>query len=604
MRGLRALTTLGCLWLAGCSFIVGGAPPECMPGTGDCRVLNDIEGIAQSACELYQCSTQTRTCELSIRDQDGDGLIAPECADLSSLPVDCNDMQAGGEEICNGLDDDCDGIIDESATPAMPSQLMSIPHEMVSYSASIGALAVAHGGARNNASFGLIDGETITGPNTLSSLRAGDLTSTSSSVLEEGCNRRRSTGAPQNVNCSYDDIGLGLSETRVLTAYINTEACTKGQLRLGYFDRTDSGSPAIIERGPLRRSNSFLGIDTDPTLAADGQCTGSSRSPQVFGAARPSVAVQDNDEALVAYLADAVTRPECGGDEVDVEVLAMFVQTDAMGSPYSWVTASNEGTPQSVGRTLGGGRPAVASLGGQGYLVGFADPAGGVKLVAVQMPTPPPPYTRGDALDRAGLETAALTFADIGVIPGGAADDVVLSLGSARLGGRDLGVAWREGCGTGAESIQFRQVFLSNDMTIDSDASHATVALVEGGDFGPPALVYTFAGLLQVGIARPDGRPTGEAANDGGWVVAWQDDTNQLDGPGDDTRISVARISEADGAVLGTPDVVHALEDHRFERPVLYRTDADEVRIAFIERGDEFTGLSGGSLTCLPMSTP
>ncbi len=601
---MRALTLLAVSALCGCSIIVGGAPPECTPGAGECAILNELEGIDPAGCELYQCSEQTRTCALSIRDQDGDGLIAPECADLSPLPVDCNDTQRTGDEVCNGLDDDCDGIIDESVTPSSPTLLMSVSAGRIGYGAAVGAVAVARSEGGNTL-FGLVDGETVTGPTPMSSRRATDLTSLSDDALSGGCNRLRPDGSTQSTNCLFDDVGLGLADANVFAAYVSTDGCGLGQLRVGYFERSAAAAPGVIERGPPRRSNAFLGIDTDPTMPTNGQCTGASRAGGPFGAARPSVAVSGDDDALVAYLGDTVERAECGGAEIDVEVLGLFVEEDRAGSPYGWVTASNEGAPQRVGRTTGGGRPGVVAWSGRGYIVGFGAPSGDVQLVMIPVPDAPPAYDRLMAPEsRVGRETAALSVMDLGTLPAGGADDVVLSIGSARAGGIEVGVAWREGCGSGAESVHFRQVFVTNEVAIDEARSFAAVELGTAGAAGAPAIAYVFEGMIQPGIARPDGRPVGEASNDGGWAIAWEDDDDVDPGPGDDSRIFVARVSEADGRALGEPAVVHALTDQRHEQPVLYRTSGNELRVAFLETGGDVEGITGGSLSCSPMSAP
>lgn len=584
--------------LGACSLVVGGAPPECTLGSDDCSILNELEGIPADACERWQCSGQSRTCVRGTRDADGDGLVAAECAGPGE-PADCNDDFANtGDEACNGADDDCDGLIDEAAVPPSPTTLMSVAPGRLATSAAPGALAVARseGGA---AVFGLLDGATVTGPSAMSSLRDETLMSLSADALVPGCHRLLADGTTQNATCNFADVGLGLSDDNVFVAYVSTDGCARGQLRVGFFERTDAASPAVIERGPARRSNAFVGVDTDPTMPTSGQCTGASRAGGVFGAARPALAVGASAEALAAWLGDAVDRAECGGAEVDVEALALFVERDTMGTPYGWVSASSEATPQRLGRTTGGGRPGVAAWGSEGYVVGFGAPEGGVQLVFVARPTAPPRYDRM-ALpdDRTGRETPPLTFADLGRFGSGAADDVVLAFGSIREGGIDLGVAWREGCGSGAESIRFRQVFLTNARAFDLARSFDEVTLGASADAGPPAIAYAFSGLLAVGVPRADGRPMGETGNDGGWVVAWQDDEDSDLGPGDDGRVYSARVSEADGRALGDPIVIHPLADHRHEQPALYTTDDDQVRFVYLEVGGEADGLRGGALTC------
>ncbi len=312
------------------------------------------------------------------------------------------------------------------------------------------------------------------------------------------------------------------------------------------------------------------------------------------------------DQALAVWLADAVTRPACPGTTVDVEVLGLHVQQDTtVGMPFGWVTASNEGLPQVVGQTVQGGPPGIAALEGTGYLVGFGAPGGGIRLVFVEDMARPPAFDRDGAPEsREGLETGALTVLDLGTIPTPAlADDVAMAFGTVRSGGLDLGVTWREGCGSGAETIHFRQLFLSRSgdtIAIDESRSFAPIELTpQATAAGPPAIVASLQGMLARDVARDDGRPTGTVDNDGGFIVAWADASGPDPGPTDDTRIIARRISEADGMLLDADEVLvlNAPGDIRRTRPVLYNDEEDRVLFSFLAVGD---GFRGGALTCQP----
>jgi hypothetical protein len=621
----RATLTALPLMLAGCSVVVGGVePPECMTNE-QCSVLNELEGIQADACELYQCSSDTRRCVLSVRDADRDGLVAPECAAVDpSLPVDCNDQFAGGMEVCNGRDDDCDGIIDERFVadevvtnplpPEPPESLVSVGGVMtagrVGYGPGIGAIALVHADG-GDASFGLVDGASSIGPEQLTPARAADLSSLSDTSLGEGCHALRSDGTVGNGSCGFSDADLGLTEENVFTAYVNTNGCSDGQLRVGYVERGRASAAQVVERGPLRRSNVFVGVDVDPPVTDGLACTGASRSSGVRGATRPSLGAMDGtgaeDQALAAWLAAPVDRPACGGDAVDVEALVLHVQQETFGDTYGWVTASNEGTPQVLGTTTGGGRPGVGVWENTGYLVAFGTD-GGIGLSFVGVAEDPPAYDRDGAPDdRTGLETGPLDTTDLGTLPTeGPADDVAVAFGSIRSGGIEVGLTWREGCGSGSETVWFRQIFLAregDDVSVDEGRSFAPVQLTPEATpaAGPPAIAYTFLGMLEPGVERADGRPTGDRDTDGGWIVAWEDASMPDMGPADDRRILARRVSEADGALLSPEEllVLHAPGDRRRIRPALYRTADDQVRYVFFELG-ETAAFRGGALTCVP----
>lgn len=88
----------------------------CVPGipcsdTEQCKQRWQDDG-----CKInVRCEAATSTCAYDTLDNDHDGHPAPVCGG-----ADCNDadpQQAPGKpEVCNGLDDDCDGTIDEGAT--------------------------------------------------------------------------------------------------------------------------------------------------------------------------------------------------------------------------------------------------------------------------------------------------------------------------------------------------------------------------------------------------------------------------------------------------------------------------------------------------------
>jgi hypothetical protein len=607
--------------LCACSLVVDGIePPTCETST-QCAVLNELEGINPDGCELYQCS-QARRCELQVRDNDADGRIAPECASsplANGAPIDCNDDISSSMEVCNGIDDDCDAIIDEQymvegvtmmPLPSMPAATIASigasTEGSIGFGESSGALAMAH--AESNAAiFALRSGATTVGPTPMSYRRANTLASFDAQ-LDDGCHVLNMAGDPVDGGCNFGELDLGLTTDNVFAAVVSENGCGVGQLRVGYFERADAAQPAVIQRGPARRSNVFLGVDVAIPAPGTLACTGASRASGVLGAARPSVAAMDltggEDQALAAWIADTVQRPECGGTAADVEALALHVQIDVFGQEHGWVTASDEGTPQVLGRTSQGGAIAVAVWENTGYLVGFGDAGGGLRLVFVEMAPAAPGFDRDGAVDdRTGLETEPFRIVDLGVMATDAAvNDVAIALGSIRSGGIDAGVTWREGCGGGGERIFFRQIFVeSAGAAIDEARSFDVVELASAPRAGAPAIAYTFRGMIAPNAMREDGGPMVTEQNDGGWIVAWPDASMQDPGPADDSRVLARRISEADGTLLGDEVIaLGAIGDVRRTRPALYRDDDDRIHYAFFELGGENPGFAGAPLTCIP----
>lgn len=101
----------------------GGGTPEGAPldagrplpvRTGPCLV--DADCASDDMCALMVCRAGRCVDEGPPFDSDGDRVAPPPCGD------DCNDRSAstfpGAAEICNRVDDDCDGAIDEDAPGA------------------------------------------------------------------------------------------------------------------------------------------------------------------------------------------------------------------------------------------------------------------------------------------------------------------------------------------------------------------------------------------------------------------------------------------------------------------------------------------------------
>ena len=128
--GRRCSATAGC---------VGGGERDCRDG---------------NPCTADSCDEVGDMCVSTLRDQDGDGFGAASIVAGGTVVMcggpDCDDMNAdkypGAPELCNGIDDNCDGVIDEgcSATPddcGSAQQIMVGPSGTGTVTGSLGGFA-------------------------------------------------------------------------------------------------------------------------------------------------------------------------------------------------------------------------------------------------------------------------------------------------------------------------------------------------------------------------------------------------------------------------------------------------------------------------------
>jgi hypothetical protein len=82
----------------------------------DCEVLNDRTDRQFDRCRIWQCDEASKRCVFAATDLDHDGSPPPLCVDVGTRG-DCDDtdpaINPAAEEICDGVDNDCDQGVDE-----------------------------------------------------------------------------------------------------------------------------------------------------------------------------------------------------------------------------------------------------------------------------------------------------------------------------------------------------------------------------------------------------------------------------------------------------------------------------------------------------------
>lgn len=538
---LAALLASGCSALGLSSFPIGSCADS-----SDCEAANNHHRIAADACTRFVCvlprdamgrplgGGTTGTCVRGTRDDDADGQPNAACAPAGTTP-DCDDhdpaAREGRAEICDGIDNDCDGVVDDMVSPLTTGSVVG---------STTGALAVSRGGALALAMGGApllvrLDGAAqpvpvpfvahpSLGPDPARTgmpsvpicmpQRSGSL---HDAMLAMGCPTYDATAgfseAPLTLgDCSIVDAALAQSATGTFVAAVNGLGCVPGQLRVGLLSAADA--PSIELRGPIARSNLFLGAD------GGARCTGSG----VAGIALDSNG--DGSRALLAFLDAPVTRT-CGGG--DVALRAMGVERLAADTGTATITVL-DGTDGGSPATLdpSSALPDVVSVGGDDYIIGYGTSSGSVVLRRVSFPT------MGLAL--AGLPNESANACVVNTAPAahalemgrvattleaaGAVSAVALAALSSRS---EIGVAFQVGCDATAH------VWLS---IVRSDGS-STPPVDLGAGESPDVIA------LAEGVVTP-GHHGASADTTGGFVVAM--DTA--------AGLQLVRVADADAAVL------------------------------------------------------
>jgi Putative metal-binding motif len=104
-------------------LVAAEVPAHGVPGVYDVELVDPLGRAAR----LVGALEVVPACPFTYLDQDGDGFGDPSTGAISCAPGrvdaggDCNDLDPlthpGAPEVCNGLDDNCDGTVDEGACP-------------------------------------------------------------------------------------------------------------------------------------------------------------------------------------------------------------------------------------------------------------------------------------------------------------------------------------------------------------------------------------------------------------------------------------------------------------------------------------------------------
>ncbi|MBN1653072.1 MAG: putative metal-binding motif-containing protein [Deltaproteobacteria bacterium] len=573
----RSVLLLSVLIMTGCTLIdLGGIElPVCDPD--ECDELNRKE---KSGCKIWQCPAGGGVrCVPQIRDDDKDGYYHEVCEGQVDGSIDCygdddNTINPGATEICDGKDNDCDGVIDEDrVSPAdTGSQSIELPADDGPFDRDeTYKLSVARG--QPSQLVGVVFGQKgwLIKPDSpreevfaLDYFYTGDPDDDQTNC-PSACNN-------QEMGCNFLQLAFdNVSTNEIITASVTGIDCPFGQLRIGFADV--NRRLVQLEGGHSDESGVAFGVEAP-------RCGQKCNRDGVHHPVIAATSANQQRQALVVWLqepVDAIRKEECSPqpDLVFIKALGLSIGEPRADAPPE-LKATNGGIPQRLQRSTASQNPlslvawTTPDL-NSGYVLGYTDNQKHVRFAVF------PAFTKSDD------GKTSLDWFDYRPDIADSVEHVAIALGAPdqadpkRL---SLLAAFRKSCGTpqkiGLALFSIKTAEYSKGNALTQNATDDLSILSSGGAIiEGPVVAYSDAGFFM---------PRGSTGNEsiGGWTIVWTERRNGRD------FLLASRVSEVNHSIriLNEPPTELVRGNGKLSSPVTFFDGDKHLYFAVMDHWD------------------